>query len=101
MGTILVPLFAHYRPAHHADRRHHIDRFAGGLRHQPRRMESGSDDRADARIPLHEDQWQLGKREVRNALQSSGAMAFRIDDMEAILRFEDGLDVDRPNRSAH
>jgi hypothetical protein len=64
-------------------------------------MESGSDDRADARIPLHEDQRKLGKREVRNALQSSGAMAFRVDDMEAILRFEDGLDVDRPNRSAH
>ena len=61
MGTILVPLFAHCRPAHRADRRHHIDRFAGGLRHQPRRMESGSDDRADARIPLHEDQRKIAQ----------------------------------------
>jgi hypothetical protein len=47
------------------------------------------------------NQRKLGEREVRNALQSSGAMAFRIDAMDAILRFEDGLDGDRPNRSAH
>ena len=62
-------------------------------------MESGFDDRADARIPLHKEEGKLDKRKGRHSLQSSDPMSFRIDDMEAVLRFEDGFDVwsfDRP-----